>query len=186
VIDFLKGKVLFRYLDSVSLLCGPVAFRVFVPLSLLTRAKEGEELEVFTEVVIPPEGTPSLYGFGSREERELFRNLTKIPKVGSKVALSILSHFSPEELKAILSAGDSAELSKVPGIGKKLSQRIVLELKGKMEEKAEIPEELMEVLTSLGYSRKEIFSALKGLDLKGLDLQEAVRESLKRLSGRGK
>ncbi len=185
MIDYLKGIVFKKYGNSLSLLCGPIGFRVLVPVSLLNRVEEGEELSLFTELIIPPEGTPVLYGFLSEEERRLFRELIKVPKVGSKVALSILSHLEPDELKRVIVDGDVELLSQVPGLGKKLSERIVAELRPKLEEEKikQIPAELYEVLTSLGYKKREINRALKGINLEGLTVNEAVKLALKRLSG---
>ena len=184
--DYLKGKVFKKYGNALSLLCGCVGFKVFVPVSLLSEVNEGDELELFTELVVPPEGTPTLYGFRSEEERKLFRELVKVPKVGSKVALSVLSHLEPEELKRTVFEGDVESLSRVPGLGKKLSERIVAELRPKFEEEKvrEIPAELYEILTSLGYKKSEINSALKGINLEGLTVNEAVKLALKLLSGR--
>jgi len=72
---------------------------------------------------------------------------------------------------------------KVPGLGKKLSQRIVLELKGKLKEGEEVPQELLDVLKALGYKVGEVKKALKGINLEGLTLEDSVKEALKRLSG---
>jgi Holliday junction DNA helicase RuvA len=184
MVDLVRGTVIQKYPDSISVLCGCLALRIFVPLRLLTELKEGDSVELFTKLILPPEGTPTLYGFKTQKERLLFETLLKVPKVGSKVAMSIISHFSKEELEAIVSAGDVKALSSVPGLGKKLSERIILELKGKLERSVDIPEELVEVLTSLGYSKKEIASKLKDVNLTGLSLEEAVKLAVQKLSGR--
>ena len=185
MIDYLKGTVFRKYGNALSLLCGSVGFKVLVPLSLLSEVEEGEEVALFTELIIPPEGTPTLYGFRSEEERQIFRELVKVPKVGSKVALSILSHMEPEEFKRVVADGDAESLSQIPGLGKKLSERIIGELRPKIEEESlkRIPAELYEVLTSLGYKKAEINRALKGINLDGLNINEAVKVALKRLSG---
>jgi len=186
MVDYLKGKVFKKYGNAILLLCGHIGFKVFVPIPLLTGVGEGEEISLFTELIIPPEGTPTLYGFQSEEERKLFRELIKVPKVGSKVALSILSHLEVDEFKRAVSDGDVDFLSQVPGLGKKLSERIVTELRPKIEEEGikQAPAELYEVLSSLGYKKSEINSALKGINLEGLTINEAVKLVLKRLSGR--
>ncbi|TCK04636.1 Holliday junction branch migration protein RuvA [Phorcysia thermohydrogeniphila] len=184
MVDLVRGTVVYKYPDSISVLCGSFALRVFVPLRVLTEVKEGDTVELFTKLILPPEGTPTLYGFKTLGERSLFETLLKIPKVGAKVAMSIISHFSKEELEAIVSAGDVKALSSVPGLGKKLSERIILELRGKLERSVEVPEELMEVLLSLGYSKKEIVVKLKGVNLSGLTLEEAVKLAVQKLSGR--
>ena len=183
MVDRVKGVVVDKYPDSLSLSVGPVALRVFVPTSLLGSLSVGDSVELFTELLLPQEGPMALYGFSTKEERELFRKLTKVPKVGSKLALSILSHFSPEELKAAVESGDVEALSAVPGLGKKLSQRLILELKGKLKEPSQVPSELLELLLSLGYKKREVEKALKGLSFQGLSPEEALKLALKRLSG---
>ena len=186
MVDYLKGRVFRKYGNAVTLLCGPLGIKVFVPLPLLNRVEEGDEVELFTELIVPPEGTPTLYGFETEEERELFRKLIKVPKVGSKVAISILSHVEPEEFRRAVLEGDVDHLSKIPGLGKKLSERIISELRPAVEEEKvrKIPAELYEILTSLGYKKSEINSALKGINLEGLTVNDAVKLALKRLSGR--
>lgn len=184
MIDYLKGRVFKKYENRISLLCGPIGLKVLVPVYLLQEIEEGEEICLFTEFVLPPEGTPTLYGFKEEEERELFRELVKIPKVGSKVALSVLSHMRPEEFKRAVAEKDVETLSGIPGLGRKLSERIISELHGKLEEEVlkKVPEELYEVLSSLGYRKTEVNRALKGINLEGLNLEEAVKLALKRLS----
>jgi Holliday junction DNA helicase RuvA len=184
MVDLVRGTVIRKYPDSLSVLCGSFALKIFVPLRLLTEVKEGDAVELFTKLILPPEGTPTLYGFETKEERSLFETLLKIPKVGAKVAMGIISHFSKEELEAIVSAGDAKTLSSVPGLGKKLSERIILELKGKLNERTPLPKELVDVLTSLGYSKREIISKLKSDELGTLPLEEAVKLAVQKLSGR--
>jgi len=179
LIDFVEGEVVEAGEGYAVLRVGNFGLKVLTP----ARLEVGERALLFTELSIPQEGTPLLYGFRSTEERELFKRLTKVPKVGAKVALSILSVFPPEELKEAILSGDFEKLTKVPGLGKKLSQRIVLELKGKLKEERELPEELLEVLKALGYSKKEVRNSLKEINLEGLTLEEALKEALKRLSG---
>ena len=179
MVEFITGEVVERGENFVVLKCGNFGIKVLTPSS-----KElSGQITLFTQLILPAEGSPTLYGFRTKEEREIFRLLQKVPKVGTKVALSILSNFNPEELKNIVLSGDYEKLTKVPGLGRKLSQRIVLELKGKLKEEGEIPEELYQVLKALGYKRSEVKSALKGINLEGLSLEEAVKEAVKRLSG---
>ncbi|WP_456342653.1 Holliday junction branch migration protein RuvA [Thermovibrio sp.] len=179
MVEFITGKVVERGEEFVVLRSSGFGFKVFTPHP---EELSGEVL-LFTELLLPPEGTPLLYGFKTKEERELFKLLQKVPKVGAKVALSMLSKFNPEELKEIILSGDYERLTSVPGLGKKLSQRIVLELRGKLKEEKGIPEELYRVLKALGYKKGEVKEALKGINLEGLSLEEAVKEAVKRLSG---
>ena len=184
MIDYLKGKVLRKYENAVTLLCGSVGFKVYVPSRLISEVSVGEEVELFVEPVFPQEGAPSLFGFPTEEERETFRELLKIPKVGSKVALSIVSAFSPEELRGIVASQDVETLSSVHGLGKKLSRRIISELSTKLKEKANVPEEVVGALLSLGYKKGEINRYLAGVNFEGLSVEEGIKRALQILGRR--
>ncbi len=179
MVEYVKGELREKGENYAVIEVGGFGIKVLVPK---IGAEEGQEVKLFTFLILPPEGTPTLYGFESKEEREFFKKLQKVQKVGSKVALSILAHLSVSELKEVILSGDYERLSQVPGLGKKLSRRIVVELKGEVEEK-KVPEELYRALKSLGFKREEITQAVKGINLEGLSLEEALKEALKRLSG---
>ena len=180
MIDYLKGKVFENYGDSISLLCGSVAFRLFVPLPLLMKVKKGEKLSLYVHFSFPKEGAPVLYGFESKEERSFFESLLKVHGVGAKVALSIVSHLSKGEFDSIVSSFDVDALSSVPGVGKKLAERIIVEMKGKVE-RLSVPPELVDVLSSLGYRKREIMEVLKEVDL-SKPTNEIVKEAVLKLS----
>jgi len=184
MIDFVRGKVMFIYPDSISVDCGHFGIKVFVPLKLISRIGEGDEVFLFTQVIIPPEGTPNIYGFESRDERHLFNLLLKIPKVGSRIAMSLLSHFSAEQIYGIVRAKDVDSLSLVPGLGRKLSERVIFELRSriKAEESSEV-REIVEALESLGYSKREVLRALEGMDVREMVVEDVIKEALRRLSG---
>ena len=181
MVEFVEGELIFKGEDFVVLRCGPFGVRVLIPRRSVGSLKG--RVKLYTELHLLQEGEPILYGFESPKERELFRKLTKIPKVGAKVALSILSEFEPEEFRRLVESGDYRELSRVKGLGKKLSQRVLLEMRGKLEEEG-ISDELLLALKELGYTTSEVKEALKGINLTGLPLEEAIKEALKRLSGR--
>ncbi len=184
MIERIKGILVEKGHDGLLLMCGNVGVKVFTPVSLLTEFEEGEEVVLFTRLILPPEGTPYLYGFRTYQEREMFDLLLKVPKIGAKVALSILSHFSVEELKAAVESGDFELLSSVPGLGKKLSQRLIVELRGKLGEELDVSEELYSALKALGYSKKEILSVVKQLGDSKAPLEELVLWAIRLLSGR--
>ncbi|WP_456397249.1 Holliday junction branch migration protein RuvA [Desulfurobacterium sp.] len=184
MLDFVKGEVAFKYSDSISIECGGIGIKVFVPLSVLTKVSPGAKIFLFVKLIFPPEGTPSIYGFETEEERELFEVLTGIPKIGSRTALNILSHFSKEELVKIVEAKDVTTLATVPGLGKKLSERLIFELASKLKTKESGKDkELIEVLENLGYSRKDIIKALSKMNTENLNLEEAVKKLTLLLSG---
>ena len=143
--------------------------------------------------------TPWLYGFGTEKERNCFQLLIGVSGVGPKAALSILSATTPEGLATAIITGDEKALTVAQGIGKKIAQRILLELKDKLS-KGQLPageeryggtgvtvipqnksSEATAALAVLGYSPAEIAVALKGLDLEGLSLEEIVRQALRKM-----
>jgi Holliday junction DNA helicase RuvA len=159
--------------------------------------KVGETAKLYTTCVIR-EDAFDIYGFTTQAELESFRMLTGISGVGPKAALSILSAGSPEDLALAITSGNEKALTIAPGIGKKLAQRILLELKDKVSQdlgqltpgmlsspsgavKAgdEKTRDIGAALSVLGYSPSEINAALGKLDLSALSVEEAIREVLK-------
>jgi len=138
-----------------------------------------------------------LYGFGTNQERETFRQLIKVSGIGARTALSILSGLNVDELAAAIEQEDSNTLTQVPGIGKKTAQRLLLELRGKLASINPIPEglsspsqaapqkrsDIEHALLALGYNQKEINRVLKELDAE-LSVEESIRQALQRLAGR--
>ena len=182
--DFLEGELIEKRNGVAVVRCGGIGFAVFVPKRSLDALEAGSKVRFYTKVIFPQEGTPSIYGFESLEERELFELLLKIPKVGSKVALSVLSAFSPERFREVISSEDVDSLSAVPGLGKKLSKRVIVELKGKIAEiEMERISDVVEALVQLGYTRQEILSVADKLPKD--DPQAAIKEAVRLLS-RGK
>ncbi len=184
MIDFICGEVHALRSNSICVKCGSFGLSVFVSLKVISKVNVGDEVFLYTQLIVPPEGTPNIYGFENIEERDLFNLLVKIPKVGSKTAMSILSHFSVDQIRSIVESKDIDSLSLVPGLGKKLSERVIFELRSKLKagERSEF-RELVDVLESLGYKRKEILESIKGLNVKELGFENAVKEAISRLSG---
>ena len=183
MIDYLRGKVWENYGDSISVLCGSIGYKVYVPIKLLTSVKKGDDIELYVHFTMPKEGSPVLYGFQTLEERNLFETLLKIHGVGAKVALNVVSHFSKEEFENVVASEDVETLSSVPGLGKKLSQRIIVEMKNRIEKSPHIPPDLLEILTSLGYKKSEIVKSLKGIDF-SKPIEQLVKEAVAVLSKR--
>ena len=177
MIDLIEGEVVANYGDSLSVKCFGLAFRVFVPLRIAL--KKPQKVKLFTKLIIPKEGTPHLYGFETEKEREIFECLVKIPGVGSRTALNILSQFEPKKLEEVINSGSVSELAKVKGIGPKLARRIIAEMKGKFLEVKTKNSELFEILKSLGYTTSEIEKALSQVDISNLSVEKALKEVLK-------
>ena len=179
--------------------CGGVGYACRTTNHTLARLKKGEQAKLFTYLNVR-EGVFDLYGFATEEERNCFELLIGVSGVGPKAALSILSSSTPEALAMSIITGDEKALTVAPGIGKKIAQRVILELKDKLAKGqltapggesyggtgvTVIPEnkasEAAAALAVLGYSQAEIGAALKGIDLDSLKLEEVIKQALKKM-----
>ncbi len=134
MIALLRGEVAVRRTDHVVVLCGEVGYRASVSAETLRHVPPaGEQVTLHTHLIVRDDAL-SLYAFHSERERELFLMLLSVQAVGPKVALAVLSSAPPAELVAALAAGDAARLQTVPGIGKRTAERIVVELREKVED----------------------------------------------------
>jgi Holliday junction DNA helicase RuvA len=186
VIGRLSGKLLSKQPPQVLVDCGGVAYEVDVPMSTFySLPATGESVTLLTHLAVR-EDAHVLYGFATAEERAAFRQLIRISGVGARTALSVLSGLSVAELGNAVVMQDAARLTKVPGIGKKTAERLLLELKGKISEAAVKPaagvaSDVVNALVGLGYSEKEALAAVKGLP-PGLAVAEGIRAALKALA----
>jgi Holliday junction DNA helicase RuvA len=151
--------------------CGGVGYEVQVPMSTFYNLPAaGEKVSLLTHFVVR-EDAQILYGFGSSAEREAFRELIKISGVGPRTALSVLSGMGVADLAQAVTLQEVGRLIKVPGIGKKTAERLLLELKGKLGADIGAPAggasgaqgDILQALLALGYSDKEAAAALKAL-----------------------
>lgn len=186
MIGRLKGRLEAKHPPQVLVDVGGVAYELDVPMSTFyTLPATGESVSLFTHLSIK-EDAHTLYGFASLEERAAFRQLIRISGVGPRTALSVLSGLSVGELAEAVALQDAGRLTKIPGIGKKTAERLLLELKGKLAEAAsplsrEKPSDVVNALLALGYNEKEALLAVKGL-APGLAVAEAIRAALKALA----
>src|SRR5215216_6215967 len=133
MIASIRGNLLFIAVDHAVIETGGVGFLVFAPRNVLGALGEiGGEVLLYTHLHIR-EDLLALYGFASPDQRHLFETLLAVSGIGPKVALSLLSSAPSDELRATIAGGDTARLSRVPGIGKKTAERLVLELRGKLD-----------------------------------------------------
>jgi len=194
MITAVEGTLEFRELDSAVIKVGPISLRVYIPSSTLSQlGAVGDKVSLYTYLYIR-EDNMALYGFSSLEELGLFQNLISVSGVGPKVALSLLSSLAPEQLTMAIVGSNVDILSQVPGIGKKIASRLVLELKGKLEKSWKgavalplAPEnaDIVAALTSLGYSLKEATQAVSALPSSSeLSMEEKVRLALQQLGGK--
>ena len=184
MIGRVAGTLLAKHPPQVLVDCNGVAYEVDVPMSTFYNLPAtGQAVVLHTHFVVR-EDVQALYGFGTLEERAAFRQLLKISGVGARTALSVLSGMSVSELAQAVAAQDAARLTKVPGIGKKTADRLLLELKGKLADARPAAgggSDVLDALLGLGYSEKEALSALRGLS-PGLPVAEGIRAALKALA----
>ena len=178
--------------------CGGVGYACRTTNNTLARLKKGEPARLYTYLNVR-EDAIELYGFFTEDERNCYQLLIGVSGVGPKAALSILSSSTPETLAMSIITGDEKALTVAPGIGKKIAQRVILELKDKLAKGqiapggesyggtgvTVIPEnkssEAAAALAVLGYSTAEIGVALKGIDLDALSLEEIIKQALKKM-----
>ena len=179
--------------DCVVVEAGGLGYKVFTSGNTMAMMPEKKKEVILYTVQIVREDFLGLYGFSTRDELDLFQVLITINGVGPKAALSLLSVSMPDRLKLAIINGNESLLMKAPGIGKKIAQRIILELKGKLhaegidgEEPSEdtsaenTENEALSALIALGYSEREAKGALKSAG-DGLTLEDSIKESLRLL-----
>lgn len=195
---YVKGKVAHLAPNLAVIDCGGVGYACRTTSYTLSALQVGQEGTLYTHLNVR-EDAMDLYGFATENERSCFQMLIAISGVGPKAALSILSAANPEGLATAIITGNEKALMVAPGIGKKTAQRIILELKDKLA-KGQLPtaeenyggtgitvipqdkvSEATAALAVLGYQPAEITTALKGLDLEGLSLEELIRQALKKM-----
>ena len=194
---YLNGVIAAKESGLAVVDCGGVGFSCNTSMRSLSMLNIGEKAKLFTTCVIR-EDAFDIYGFTTQAELNSFKMLTGISGVGPKAALSILSAGSPEDLALAIANGNEKALTIAPGVGKKLAQRILLELKdkvaadlsgltpgsvsasaGKMAVADPKARDVAAALTVLGYSPAEISGVLGKIDISGLSVEEAIREVLK-------
>ncbi|OUQ23509.1 Holliday junction branch migration protein RuvA [Flavonifractor sp. An135] len=195
---YVSGTVAHMEPNLAVIDCGGVGYACRTTNQTLSQLKTGEKGKLYTHLYVREE-LFELYGFATENELNCFRLLIGVSGVGPKAALSILSAATPESLAMSIITGDEKALTVAPGIGKKIAQRIILELKDKLAKGqispggesyggtgvTVIPEnkasEAAAALAVLGYSTAEIGVALKGIDLESLALEEIIRQALKKM-----
>ena len=196
---YISGKVAVIEPGMVVIDAGGVGYAINTSYTSARSVKTGEQATFYTYLHVR-EGIFDLYGFGRREELSCFKQLIAISGVGPKAALAILGAVTPEKLALCVISGDEKALTAAPGIGKKLAQRILLEMKDKMsKDQLEAAsgssgivmpdltapggamEDALAALAVLGYPRAVAVNALQGVDTVGLATDEIVRAALKRL-----
>ncbi|HEX5418920.1 MAG TPA: Holliday junction branch migration protein RuvA [Gammaproteobacteria bacterium] len=196
MIGFLKGTLAGKRPPSLTLDVAGVGYEVEAPMSTFYRLPEvGQGLTLVTHLVIR-EDAHVLYGFSTESERSLFRSLLKVGGVGARIALAVLSGMSVDGFYDCVRSKDMASLVRIPGIGRKTAERLLLEMADRLPaEVLTFPEgrrasatpeiEAQDALLALGYKPAEVEKMLKGLDSARLSTEELIREALRRVHSRG-
>ncbi|PZO10700.1 MAG: Holliday junction branch migration protein RuvA [Burkholderiales bacterium] len=191
MIGKLTGTLLEKNPPQILLDCHGVGYEVDVPMSTFYNLPAtGEKVALLTHFVVR-EDAQILYGFATAPEREAFRQLIKISGVGPRTALSVLSGMSVGDLAQAITTQDSGRIIKVPGIGKKTAERLLLELKGKLgadlnltgggPAQSDVQSDIQQALMALGYSDKDAAAALKPLPA-DVGVSEGIKLALKALA----
>lgn len=194
MISSLHGKIESLSSDYAIINVGGVGFQVYMPTTALTTLGiPGDDVNVFTHLQLR-EDNVSLYGFTSADELWLFETLISVSGLGPRLALAMLSALSPEQITTAIATSSIEMLDMIPGIGKKVANRIILELKDKIgagwavtpaTEMARENTDVLAALTSLGYSAAEATKAVANLPVDAkLDIEEKIRIALQYLGSR--
>lgn len=200
MISFVKGPVAEIMEDTVVIECGNVGYEIHVPISVLSKLSGiGEQVKLYTYFQVR-EDAMCLYGFLSRQDLKMFKQLISVNGIGPKGALGILSFMEPDDLKRAVITGDAKLISKAPGVGAKTAQRIILDLKDKIDMLDILPPSLtnleislpkvdgvsgeaIDALTALGYSSAEAGRAVRQVEITDtMSVEDVLKASLKHLA----
>jgi Holliday junction DNA helicase RuvA len=199
MIGRITGQIVEKLPPQIVVDVGGVGYELDVPMGTFYELPHlGEKVTLFTHHVVR-EDAQLLYGFASRSERESFRQLLKISGIGAKTALAILSGMNADELALAISGEDVARLSRIPGIGKKTAERLILELRGKLDilstgtattsisggsgpaAPVSARSDIVNALLALGYNDREAAAAVKALPAE-IAVNDGIRQALKSLA----
>ena len=189
--SYIKGTIEELYLDHIVIDNNNIGYRINVSSNTLKDLQLGNMAKIYTKLIVR-EDDMSLCGFSTKEELEMFELLTSVSKIGPKVGLGILSFASPRQLGAYIVSEDIAKMSKAPGVGKKTAERIILELKDKIDKQniefestllsqapvAVSQDEAVDALIALGYSTAEAKEAVDKCKKTGLNTEDIIKKSL--------
>lgn len=187
----LNGLLIEKTPPLIVLDCAGVGYEVEVPMSTFYHLPElGAKVTLLTHMVVR-EDAQLLYGFGTKQEKDTFRQLLKVNGIGAKSALSILSGVSIDDLIAAISSQDVTLLTRIPGVGKKTAERLLLELKDKFDVVAGLgaaagatksaAQDVLNALIALGYNEREALVSVKGLEA-DISVSDGIKKALKALS----
>ncbi len=193
--EFIIGKILSIKNEYVVIQNNGIGYKVVTSANTMKKLEIGKDNQIlYTQLNVREDGI-ALFGFFSEEEMEMFNLLQLVSKVGPKVAVGILSTFTPNQIKIAILNRNIEELCKCPGIGRKTAERIIVELMDRVDKMDRGDEDIeikgdsdniymesVEALMSLGYNRYEVEGILRLIDINSMTIEEVIKEGLKRLS----
>lgn len=193
MISRVLGTVAQVGVDDVVVVYGGLGFKVFIVPPLASELHKGDEVELYTHLIVR-EDALTLYGFKTEEERKVFEILMSVTGIGPRIGLAALSVFSPNDLRRAVADQDTATLSRIPGVGKKVASRMLVELGDKLGLPAQLPEasapsagvveaEVKAALIGLGWNETKAESVLSELGGNGLNASGLLRAALMKLGG---
>ena len=198
---YIKGSLEEKLKDSIVVETGGIGYKIYVSEQTMDKLGElGEKVKIYTHYHVR-EDSISLYGFLSNEELKMFELLIQVSGIGAKTAIVMLSNISPSEFAIAVISNDIKTLTKIPGVGSKSAQRIVLELKDKLKTEDAISkntedlptdntvdnekvEEATQALQILRYNKGEVKKVIEKLKVKDLSIEDIIKQALKQLSRR--
>lgn len=194
MIGSLRGKLTFKQAPAIVVECNGVGYEVETPMStFLDLPPVGAELYLYTHLLVR-EDAQTLYGFATDAERLLFRTVLKISGVGAKIGLAILSAMSVADFERCVEYEDSAALVKIPGVGKKTADRLIIEMRDRIGRAPVEPgqrpvsvaasprSEAVDALMALGYKSTEVNKLIAGLDTDGQSAEDIIRQALRQVA----
>lgn len=194
--EFIIGDIVNIKEDYIVLQNNGIGYKIFTSINSMVKLEMGmKNAMVYTYLNVREDGV-FLYGFTSEEEIDMFLLLLRVSKIGPKIGLGVLSTLTPNTIKMAILGRDFETLCKAPGIGKKTAERIVLELKDRIDKDLVLVNDDMDIdldisnnyqetingLMSLGYTRMEIEKILRNMDISKMGVENIIREVLKKLS----
>lgn len=192
MIGSLRGQLTDKQAPQVVVECSGVGYEVETPMSTFLELPDiGSELFLYTHLVVR-EDAQILYGFSSEDERLMFRTLLRVNRVGAKMALGILSAMSTNDFRRCVEFEDTTSLSKIPGVGKKTAERLIIEMRDRIDAAApaggklapltvaaSARTEAVDALIALGYKPKEVNKLISNLDTEDKSAEDIIRLALK-------
>jgi Holliday junction DNA helicase RuvA len=192
MIGSLRGRLSSKHAPQIVIECGGVGYEIETPMSTFLELPElGTDLFLYTHLLVR-EDAQILYGFASEDERLMFRTLLKVNRVGAKLALGILSAMSTNDFRRCVELEDTTAMSKIPGIGKKTAERLIIEMRDRIDVaapgggksapltvEASARNEAVDALVALGYKPKEVHKLISKLDIEDKSAEDIIRLALK-------